>query len=205
MTDTVIAETIVNKKPISLYLGQLGMDSLTRALSPKGVGSNNWAVSGAKTSSGHPILCNDPHLKLNLPSLWFEVQLSTPELNTYGASLPGAPGVISGFNEHIAWGVTNVSHDVRDWYAVQWKDASKSYYWFDSTWMPTTKLPQAYYQRNAEVVWDTLYMTHIGPIAHRADGQDFALRWTLHDPSEEAITFLKLMNCLLYTSPSPRD
>jgi penicillin amidase len=193
MTDTVIAEKIVNTKPISLYLGQLGMDSLTRALSPKGVGSNNWAVSGAKTSSGHPILCNDPHLKLNLPSLWFEIQLTTPEINTYGASLPGAPGVISGFNEHIAWGVTNVSHDVRDWYAIQWKDASKSHYWFDSTWMPTTKLPQAYYQRNAEAIWDTLYMTHIGPIAHRADDQDFALRWTLHDPSEEAITFLKLM------------
>ena len=84
MTDTILAASVSNEKPISLYLGQLGRDSLTRALSPKGVGSNNWAVSGAKTSSGNPILCNDPHLKLNLPSLWFEIQLTTPELNTYG-------------------------------------------------------------------------------------------------------------------------
>ena len=193
MTDTILAASVSNEKPISLYLGQLGRDSLTRALSPKGVGSNNWAVSGAKTSSGNPILCNDPHLKLNLPSLWFEIQLTTPELNTYGASLPGAPGVISGFNEYIAWGVTNVSHDVRDWYAIEWKDASKSAYWFDSTWMPTTKIPQVYQQRNAASVLDTLLMTHLGPIAHQANGQDFALRWTLHDPSEEAMTFLKLM------------
>ncbi|MFX6226386.1 penicillin acylase family protein, partial [Acinetobacter baumannii] len=73
----------------------------------KGNGSNNWAVAGTKTKSGKPILCNDPHLGLNLPSLWFEVQISTPTHNTYGASFPGSPAVIIGFNDSIAWGVTN--------------------------------------------------------------------------------------------------
>lgn len=185
-------------KPISLYLGEMGMDSLTGAYSPKGVGSNNWAVSGAKTASGNPILCNDPHLSLNLPSIWFEVQLSTPEFSTYGVSLPGAPGVISGFNEHIAWGVTNVSHDVKDWYAVKWKDETKAEYWFDSTYRQAKVIVEEIKVRDAESVFDTIRMTHFGPVAHTSGKQDFVLRWVLHDPSEEPLTFFKLMKSKNY-------
>ncbi|HHG83192.1 MAG TPA: penicillin acylase family protein, partial [Bacteroidetes bacterium] len=59
-------------------------------------GSNNWAVSGKKTASGYPILCNDPHLSLRLPAIWYEVQLTTPEHSVYGVSLPGAPCVTIG-------------------------------------------------------------------------------------------------------------
>lgn len=184
---------IDESNPIHLYLGEMGLDSLTRAYSPKGIGSNNWAVSGNKTASGNPILCNDPHLALNLPSIWFEIQLCTPEYNTYGASLPGAPGVISGFNEHIAWGVTNVSHDVKDWYAIQWKDERKQEYWFDSTYKASSMVVEEIKVRGAASVFDTIRMTHFGPVAHTASGQDFVLRWTLHDPSEEPLTFIKLM------------
>src|SRR3546814_10557427 len=79
-----------------------------------GIGSNNWAISGSKTASGYPILANDPHLNLTLPSLWYQVQLTGPGVNVCGVSLPGAPGVISGFNEQVAWGVTNVGSDVLD-------------------------------------------------------------------------------------------
>ncbi|MBS1616141.1 MAG: penicillin acylase family protein [Bacteroidetes bacterium] len=82
------------------------------------VGSNNWAVSGAHTQSGRPILCNDPHLGLNLPSLWFEMQLTAPNINCYGASLPGAPGIVIGFNEKISWGFTNNYRDVKDFYEI---------------------------------------------------------------------------------------
>lgn len=185
--------------PISLYLGELGMDSLTRVFSPKGIGSNNWAVSGEKTASGNPILCNDPHLKLNLPSIWFEIQLSTPEFNAYGASLPGAPGIISGFNENIAWGVTNVSHDVKDWYAIQWKDETKAEYWFDSTYKKSNTIIEEIKVRGAASVFDTIYMTHFGPIAHRVGQQDFVLRWTLHDASTEPLTFLKLIKSKNYS------
>ncbi len=63
----------------------------------EGIGSNNWAVSGAKTKSGYPILANDPHLDLTLPSIWYQIQLNAPGLNSYGVSLPGAPGIIIGF------------------------------------------------------------------------------------------------------------
>jgi penicillin G amidase len=97
----------------------------------EGIGSNNWAVSGSKTKSGNPILANDPHLSLNLPSLWYVMQLSTPSNSVKGATLPGALGVISGFNENIAWGVTNATRDARDWYAIKFKDKSRSEYLYD--------------------------------------------------------------------------
>ncbi|MFK7798872.1 MAG: penicillin acylase family protein [Aureispira sp.] len=201
ITDTLAIEqpTIVAQDvPIRLYLGNMGTDSLTRDLSPKGIGSNNWAVSGAKTASGYPILCNDPHLKLNLPAIWFEIQIKTPEYNSYGASLPGAPGVISGFNEHIAWGITNVSHDVKDWYAIQWKDDSKTEYWFDSSYRAATMRIETIKRRDAAPLLDTIYMTHMGPVTKQTQERDFALRWTLHDPSEEVLTFLKLMRSTNY-------
>ena len=101
-------------------------------------GSNNWAVNGSKTKSGYPILCNDPHLGLNLPSLWYEMQISTPTYNAYGATFPGAPAVIIGFNDNCAFGFTNAMRDVRDYYEVKFKDDTRREYWFDSQWVKTT-------------------------------------------------------------------
>ncbi|MES2881433.1 MAG: penicillin acylase family protein, partial [Bacteroidota bacterium] len=100
-------------------------------------GSNNWVVGGAKTASGSPILCNDPHLELSLPSIWYEMQLTTPTMSVYGATFPGTNSVIIGFNENVAFGFTNAQRDVKDYYAIRFKDASKNAYWFDSTWKET--------------------------------------------------------------------
>jgi len=96
--------------------------------SPPDVGSNNWAVSGSKTHSGAPILCNDPHLNLSLPSIWYIIHLQAPGINVMGASLPGSPTVISGFNDSIAWGLTNAQRDLVDWYKIEFKDNSKREY-----------------------------------------------------------------------------
>lgn len=164
-----------------------------------GLGSNNWAVAGKKTASGNPMLCNDPHLGMNLPSIWFELQIVTPEFNAYGASLPGAPGIISGFNEHVAWGVTNVSHDVRDWYAIKWADDSKKEYIFDGKAMPTTFVFDSIRVRGQkEAIVDTLRYTHFGPVAKTINGQDYVLRWLAHDASNEPLTFFGLMKAKNY-------
>ena len=88
-------------------------------------------MAGSKTKSGRPILCNDPHLGLNLPSLWYEMQISTPEFNAYGATLPGAPNILIGFNENCAWGLTNSERDVRDYYEVKFRDTSMQEYWYN--------------------------------------------------------------------------
>src|SRR5688572_26651729 len=74
----------------SLYFA--ARDSIALAFLPSrntGTGSNNWAVSGSKTKSGAPILCNDPHLELSFPSIWYELQIHTPAYNAYGVSFPG--------------------------------------------------------------------------------------------------------------------
>ncbi len=79
-------------------------------------GSNSWAVSGARTASGKPLLANDPHLGLTAPSVWYLAHLHAPGLDVIGATLPGVPGVLVGRNAHIAWGFTNTGPDVQDLY-----------------------------------------------------------------------------------------
>ena len=103
-----------------------------------GVGSNNWAVDGTKTASGYPILAGDPHLSLSLPSIWMEMQLYAPGYNTYGVTFQGAPGILIGFNEHIAFSVTNTGSDVLDWYEIEFKDEAKMNI-SDGSWVATTK------------------------------------------------------------------
>ena len=99
----------------SAYFDKKDTVKVTQVAKPNRLnGSNNWVVSGKKTASGAPILCNDPHLELTFPSIWYEMQISTPGMNVYGATFPGSPNVIIGFNDSIAWGVTNASRDVMD-------------------------------------------------------------------------------------------
>ncbi|HTP06732.1 MAG TPA: penicillin acylase family protein, partial [Anaerolineae bacterium] len=80
----------------------------------QGKGSNAWCVTGSKTTTGQPILCNDPHLPLMLPSLWYKVHLIGGAINTIGISLPGVPMVLIGHNDHIAWGMTLAYTDCED-------------------------------------------------------------------------------------------
>jgi penicillin amidase len=67
-------------------------------------GSNNWVVAGNRTTSGLPLLANDPHLSITMPSIWYEIHLDAPDYHVAGASFAGVPGVIIGHNERIAWG-----------------------------------------------------------------------------------------------------
>ena len=78
--------------------------------------SNSWVVSGARSTSGKPLLANDPHLGLTAPGVWYFAHLHAPGLNAIGATLPGVPGVVLGRNERIAWGATNTGPDVQDLY-----------------------------------------------------------------------------------------
>lgn len=166
----------------------------------KGIGSNNWAISGSKSASGLPLLANDPHLTLSLPSIWYQMQLVGPNVNVYGATMPGTPNVISGFNKDIAWGVTNVGADIVDWYEVKFKDAKMNEYWHDGQWKKITKRPERYIMKNGEVVLDTVLFTHHGPIVYLDNEKPFkkniptghALRWIAHDKSQELTTFYQL-------------
>ncbi len=76
-----------------------------------GLGSNNWAVAPARSASGHALLANDPHLGLALPNVWYAATLEAPDDHVTGMTLPGAPGVVLGRNERVAWAVTNLYVD----------------------------------------------------------------------------------------------
>jgi len=80
------------------------------------LGSNDWVVDGTRTASGRPLLANDPHLGIGMPSIWYEVGLRGGGLDAIGFSFPGEPGVVIGHNNRIAWGVTNVGADNTDLY-----------------------------------------------------------------------------------------
>jgi penicillin amidase len=79
-------------------------------------GSNSWAVSGARSASGRPLLANDPHLGLSAPPVWYFAHLHAPGVDAIGATLPGVPAILIGRNERIAWGLTNTVSDVQDLY-----------------------------------------------------------------------------------------
>ncbi len=166
------------------------------------IGSNNWAVGGEKSATGLPILANDPHLQLTLPSIWYQMQLSSPTLNVYGACLPGAPGIIIGFNKDVAWGVTNVGSDVMDFYQIKFKDASKKEYWYNGSWKATTQRIEEFKIKGKESLIDTVFSTHHGPIVYnKASDKNFnknipsghAMRWVaLESEGTDLMTFYYL-------------
>jgi penicillin amidase len=175
----------------SLYFRRKDTLSIVQDFKPDpSNGSNNWVVSGSKTKSGKPILANDPHLGLSLPSIWYEMQITTPAYNAYGVSFPGLPGVVIGFNDSIAFGFTNAGRDVKDYYEIQFKDDKKDEYWFDSSWQKTTKRIELINIRDSLPFRDTVAYSIFGPVIYDRSFEHslspkkaIALRWVAHDTS----------------------
>ena len=156
------------------------------------LGSNNWAVSPQRTASGGALLSGDPHLDLSLPSIWYEAHLVVKDsLDVYGVTFPGAPTIVIGFNQNVAWTFTNTGGDVADYFLEQVDDAkTPTKYMLDGQWQ--TLAPRIETYRNASgtiVAKDTVYYTHRGPTA-RENGRFLSFRWTAHDPSNELDGFV---------------
>jgi penicillin amidase len=194
---------LVPVKPASADSIYLGFDTTVSAHEfnkpDRDNGSNSWAVNGTKSASGAPILCNDPHLGLSLPSIWYEMQINTPTMNVYGATFPGSPSVIIGFNDSLAFGFTNAQRDVKDYFQIRFKDISKKEYWFDSTWQPTKLRVEEIKVRGGKTINDTVAYTYFGPVMYDHDfvvgetnNTALAVRWTAHDPSNEGLMWMKL-------------
>ncbi|MEZ4972102.1 MAG: penicillin acylase family protein [Cyclobacteriaceae bacterium] len=164
----------------------------------RGVGSNNWAVSGLKTANGSPILANDPHLSLSMPSIWFAAHMNSPNVNVMGVTFTGAPVIILGFNDSISWGATNAQRDLVDWYKIQFKDDSKNEYLSDGVWKKTNKVVEKFAIKNGEPFYDTVVYTHHGPVVYDdsfhgdSERKYYAFRWIAHDESLELKTFYLL-------------
>jgi len=163
----------------------------------KGLGSNNWAVNGSKSITGNPILCNDPHLQLTLPSIWYELQIHTPEFNAYGVSIPGIPGIVIGFNENIAWGETNVGHDITDWYNIRYESNDKEYYYLDNEKRKIQIQKEIIKVRNAPDIELEVPYTAWGPVIFQSqDAQnDLAMSW-LGNKDIDASDYMVFINAM---------
>lgn len=157
-----------------------GYEHFQEASTP-GVGSNNWALAPSKTASGHAILANDPHLALTLPSIWLEMQISTPGNTAYGVAFTSMPGIAIGFNQDIAWGFTNGGQDVQDWYEINWTDTDKTRYLLDGKEVKARLHEEIIMVKGlVEPIRDTLRITHWGPVPQLKDSlpnPDLAMHW----------------------------
>ncbi len=179
---------------------KIPMEKLPMLEDDNGIGSNNWAVAGSKTKSGFPILANDPHLAMRMPSTWYIAELKCPTYHVMGAVIPGAPGIISGFNKDFSWGITNGYPDVADWYELNFNDKTCSFYWMNGSWMPSVKKREEIRIRGEEPLVDETIWTVSGPLVYRKGEKPFSayvpagcvLRWAGHEVGNELKSFLSL-------------
>jgi penicillin amidase len=160
--------------------------------SERWMASNNWAVSPARSATGHALLAGDPHLDLTLPSLWYEAHLVVPgALDVYGATIPGAPAIVLGFNRDVAWTFTNTGADVMDVYVEQVdNEANPTRYRVDGRWRRLERRIESYRGKLGETIGvDTVLYTHRGPLQH-VRGHWISLRWTALESGREGEAFL---------------
>jgi penicillin amidase len=158
------------------------------------VGSNNWVVAGSRTASGKPLLSNDMHLTLRVPDTWYMADLRAPGFHAVGVSLPGLPFIVAGHNEHVAWGFTALYADVQDLYTEK-LDGKGNYQGNDAQWHPLAVDREVIHVRGGrDVVVDVESTEHgplLDPLLSAAD-PPLALKWTLYDPSLNALPLYEM-------------
>ena len=171
-------------------------------------GSNNWVVSGARTTSGKPLLSNDMHLAHNIPGIWYEADLEATKsespmpnaepFHAAGVTLPGLPFVVVGHNAHIAWGFTNLGADVQDLYLEDIRDDQ----WFqasDGSWQPLLHINEDIevhgHRTEHLVIAATRHGAALTPVITptiKGETRPISLRWTLYDPSVIELPFFDI-------------
>jgi penicillin amidase len=201
--------------PSGAELADMAADALERAGAARpftgpsagaGLGSNNWVLSGSRTTTGAPLLANDMHLLMTMPSIWYENHLVGGDFNTTGVSFPGLPGIVSGHNGHVAWGFTNGFPDVQDLYVERLRrrddgaNQSRVQYEYKGDWHEAEVIPEQISVKGAATVVEEVIVTRHGPIINTlapdlaGEGlsgdataqsevvEGLALRWTSLEP-----------------------
>ena len=167
-----------------------GLDAGSGFGSDRGIGSNDFVVAPSKSATGHALLANDPHLGLDMPSIWYMNGLHCRVVgpacpyDVVGVSFPGVPSVILGHNERIAWGATNVNPDVEDLFQEKADPADPSHYLFKDQSLPFTVRHEVIKVAGGSDVRIDVRSTGHGPIVTdvndrlKAAGALYSLRWT---------------------------
>ncbi|GMQ78877.1 MAG: penicillin acylase family protein [Anaerolineae bacterium] len=151
---------------------------LNRGLEGSGRGSNGWVIASVRSTTGHPILCNDMHLPIPTPSLWYfnrliseQVDSEDPGLQVFGVSQPGLPHVLIGHNQNIAWGATLTLADTEDLFVEKFRTVNngpqtdKSYqYKFKEKWLPVAISEEIIQIKGSDPFLERVLSTHHGPV-----------------------------------------
>lgn len=135
-----------------------------------GIGSNNWVISGQRTTTGKPLLADDPHLAVQMPSIWYEVGLHCQPkgeacpYDVVGFSFAGMLGVVIGHNDRIAWGVTNVAPDVMDLYIEKVNPQNPNQYEVNGKWVDMQSVPETIQVAGSQPILQTVRYTRHGPV-----------------------------------------
>jgi penicillin amidase len=169
---------------------------LLGALAGSGL-SNNWTVNAHKSASGRPLLANDPHLTLTMPSLFWEVHVDSPEMKCAGACLPGMPGIVIGHNDRIAWGLTASCIDGDDMFVEKVNPDNPGQYADGEGWRDGELVREeiAVRGREAPVVEEVLVTRH-GPVispAIKGEHRTLALRTVCLEPGHQTQAIIQLM------------
>ena len=146
------------------------------------LGSNNWVVSGAYTATGKPLLANDTHLELTIPPIWYELHMTAPGWNVKGITFPGAPLIIIGHNDRIAWGFTNNGADVLDLYIESFNPANPDEYRVNGKWQKAEVHDEVIRVKGAPDEHMRLVVTRHGPVLQSETDKSYAVKWTALEP-----------------------
>ena len=176
-----------------------GPPAFLRELMPigePGLGSNNWVIAGENTTTGAPLLANDPHLGLQIPSVWYLAHLDGDKIHTVGATFPGLPLVVIGHNEHLAWGLTNVGPDVQDLVIERFNANDPHLVMVKGKYQPVGIREEIIQVKGGKAVTLEVRETIHGPVMtefYPGVGEEVSLRWTALLPEDDtAIAFAKL-------------
>jgi penicillin amidase len=164
------------------------------------LGSNSWVLAGSRTTSGKPILANDPHLGLRTPSVWYLARMIAPGYSVAGATLPGLPGVVIGRNARIAWALTSLEPDVQDLFVEEVDPAEPARYRWRGEWRSfETRRETIRVRGDDDVSFEVRSSLH-GPIVSdvlegaKALGPAVALRWAALDSADRTAEALERVN-----------
>ncbi|MFC7321348.1 penicillin acylase family protein [Halobacillus campisalis] len=160
-------------------------------------GSNNWVIDGSLTSSGSPLLADDPHLGLATPSIWYQMTLNSPDYNVSGVIFAGVPGIILGHNEDVAWGVTNVGPDVQQLYMEKRNPENENEFLFEEKWEEAEVINEPIRVKGEDTIDYSVTETRHGPVIsefaeNTGESSVLSLRWTALDPTTELEAILEI-------------
>ena len=156
--------------------------------------SNNWAVSGERSADGKPILANDPHLSRSVPATWYLVDAKGGDWHAAGGTVPGLPWVVTGHNEHLAWGATNTMADYVDFVVFE-RDGPMEYYLAGEKKRLVEKTVEIEVKDAEAPHTATVDLTEVGPVVTELAGTHLlAMRWSALETVDTAPQYLRGLN-----------